>query len=146
METTDDTPRTASFICKCEHCIGGRLVHWRCDSCHGGPYRFSHADPPGVPMKTPYGQRQYNDHEGKVAGIRRWCSASCALTEEKLYLMHLLDQAQARRDMETVRIISGRLHELSQTAPAVISTVPESLQRPAAAPARAASLADESQE
>jgi hypothetical protein len=112
-------------------------VHWWCDACHAGPYRFSHADPAGTPMKTPYGQRQYNSADGIVAGIRRWCSAKCAIAEERLYLITLLEKAQARRDLETVRVVSGRLHELSQSHPPQIPTTTERQQR---IPTRAASL------
>lgn len=123
------TMPNTNWVCDCAHCSSGRLVHWRCDGCGGGPFRFSHADPAGTPMKTPYGQRQYNNTRGLVAGIRRWCSAKCAITEEKVYLLDQLDKAQARRDLTTVRVITGRLHELASNVPPQIPSLTEKLQR-----------------
>jgi len=123
---------TTDKICCCEHCIGGRICHWWCDApeCpNPGPFRFSHADPAGTTVKTPFGQRQYNNAKGLVAGIRRWCSAACATAEEKIYLIDLLEKAQGRHDMTTVRIVTGRLHELAQEQKPQISTLPEKLQR-----------------
>lgn len=120
---------TTQWVCDCEHCATGRLVHWKCDGCGAGPFRFSHADPAGVPTKTPYGQRQYNRPNGLVGGVRRWCSARCALTEEKVYLMDQLERAHERRDMNAVRVFTGRLHEMSQDNPAQIPSVPESMTR-----------------
>jgi len=126
---TEDAVITTDKVCQCEHCVGGRLVHWWCDGCGVGPFRFSHADPAGTPVKTPFGQRQYNNHKGLVAGIRRWCSATCATAEEKIYLIDLLEKAQGRHDMTTVRVVTGRLHELAQEQPPQISTLPEKMQR-----------------
>lgn len=140
MDTTSVTEPASvntDLTCDCAICANGRLVHWYCDGCGGGPFRFSHADPAGAPMKTPYGQRQYNNSKGLVAGIRRWCSAACALTEEKVYLMDQLDKAQARRDLTTVRVITGRLHELSNAHPPQIPNLTEKLTR---VPDRAPSL------
>lgn len=128
--TVDLVPsQNTEMTCDCAICKNGRLVHWFCDGCGGGPFRFSHADPAGTPMKTPYGQRQYNNQRGLVAGIRRWCSAKCAITEEKVYLLDQLDRAQARRDLTTVRVITGRLHELASNAPPQIPSLTEKLQR-----------------
>jgi len=125
----DQAEITTDKVCDCEHCIGGRLVHWWCDGCGAGPFRFSHADPAGTPVKSPFGQRQYNNSKGLVAGIRRWCSAVCATAEEKIYLIDLLEKAQGRHDMTIVRVVTGRLHELAQEQLPQIPNVTEKMQR-----------------
>jgi hypothetical protein len=140
METiTETTPDpieeivpTTDKVCDCVYCATGRIIHWYCDSqdCETpGPYRFSHADPAGTPMRTPYGQRQFNNTKGLVAGIRRWCSAKCAIAEERVYLLDLIDKAQARGDTNTIRVINGRLHEMAQQYPPQIPTRNEKLTR-----------------
>lgn len=142
MRTQDVvTVPNSELVCDCEYCVGGRLVHWYCDGCGSGPFRFSPADPGQARAKSPYGQRQYNKMDGLVGGIRRWCSAACAVHEERVYLMDLLEKAQLRGDLSTIRVVTGRLHEMEHHAHSdTVRTVSEKLFRQDP-PVRATSLA-----
>lgn len=105
---------TTSNPCRCEHCAGaGRLIHWFCDQCGTGPFKFTPVGPPGA-YRTPYGSRQYTDSKGRVAGIRYWCGKNCALGEERVYILDQIERAQQRHDTNALRIFTGRLHELDQ--------------------------------
>lgn len=115
----DTSTINVEWTCTCDACASGRLVHWKCDGCGAGPFKFSFADPGDAKVKTPYGQRQYNRADGLVGGIRRWCSASCAKDEEKVYLLDQLDKAHARRDVNSIRILTGRLHEMANAEPQI---------------------------
>ena len=152
MRTQDVvTVPNSELVCDCEYCAGGRLVHWFCDSVNcaaPGPFKFSPADPGQVRVKSPYGQRQYNKMDGLVGGIRRWCSAACAVHEERVYLMDLLEKAQLRGDLSTIRVVTGRLHEMEHHAHAdTVRTLPEKLTRrdPPPPPVRAISLVPEAE-